>query len=202
MTRSPAAQRVLDKAMQLFEQQGYSSTSVAAIETAAGLSAGAGGLYRHFPTKQAILEAGVRDILQMHDTVRAVDFDTSNLSLRDELGLFVRGGLILIASQRALIRLFYRDLEAIPELHAEVKSRLVYTGTLEFATRLQQLAKRRGLPDDLDFEAVATIFAGAVTNVGVIQALLDEPPPVSHERFAEAWIDALVCLLEGGRPNA
>lgn len=35
------------------------------------------------------------------------------------------------------------------------------------------------------------MFAGAVTNVGVIEATLDEHPPVDDERFATTWVDVL-----------
>jgi len=46
-------------AMDLFGRQGYHATTIAQIEAAAGLSAGAGGLYRHFKSKRAVLEEGL-----------------------------------------------------------------------------------------------------------------------------------------------
>ena len=46
--------------MELFGRQGYQATTVAQIEAAAGLSAGAGGLYRHFRTKRGVLEEALR----------------------------------------------------------------------------------------------------------------------------------------------
>src|SRR4051794_41495878 len=45
--------------MDLFGRQGYHATTIAQIEAAAGLSAGAGGLYRHFKSKRAVLEEGL-----------------------------------------------------------------------------------------------------------------------------------------------
>ncbi|HEY3008994.1 MAG TPA: helix-turn-helix domain-containing protein, partial [Micromonosporaceae bacterium] len=45
---------IVAAAMELFGRQGYHATTVAQIEAAAGLSAGAGGLYRHFPSKRAL----------------------------------------------------------------------------------------------------------------------------------------------------
>ncbi|PIE07646.1 MAG: TetR family transcriptional regulator [Rhodobacterales bacterium] len=49
---------VLDAALTLFVNQGYASTSVAQIASAAGISKGA--VYLYFPSKQAILEGLVR----------------------------------------------------------------------------------------------------------------------------------------------
>ncbi|HUR48144.1 MAG TPA: helix-turn-helix domain-containing protein, partial [Acidimicrobiales bacterium] len=51
--------RIIDVAMELFGQRGYKGTSITAIEKAAGLAQGAGGIYHHFPSKHALLEAGI-----------------------------------------------------------------------------------------------------------------------------------------------
>ena len=51
-------QRLVAEAMRLFGEQGYAATTVAEIEAAAGLSPGSGSLYRHFPSKQALLAEG------------------------------------------------------------------------------------------------------------------------------------------------
>src|SRR5690349_15648193 len=51
--------QIIESAMRLFSRQGYRATTVAQIEEAAGLSPGSGGMYRHFPSKQAVLEATI-----------------------------------------------------------------------------------------------------------------------------------------------
>src|SRR5947209_19461156 len=51
--------RIIDAAMELFSEHGYRGTSITRIEEAAGLSPGAGGIYHHFPSKEALLTAGV-----------------------------------------------------------------------------------------------------------------------------------------------
>lgn len=49
--------------MRLFGEQGYAATSVAQIEDAAGLRPGAGGLYAHYRSKEALLRAGLEALL-------------------------------------------------------------------------------------------------------------------------------------------
>ena len=49
--------------MRLFGEQGYTSTSVAEIENAAGLRPGAGGLYAHYRSKEDLLRAGLKALL-------------------------------------------------------------------------------------------------------------------------------------------
>src|SRR3954447_13378526 len=63
MTRS-TRERIVVEALRLFADRGYAATSVAEIEAAAGLSPGAGGLYRHFPSKQEVLAAAVREHIE------------------------------------------------------------------------------------------------------------------------------------------
>ena len=52
--------RLLDAAIALFARQGYASTSVADIQQACGLSPGSGALYKHFPSKKALLQEATR----------------------------------------------------------------------------------------------------------------------------------------------
>ena len=59
--RLPTRARILNESMRLFAEQGYTATTVAKIEEAAGLSPGSGALYRHFASKQEILIAGFAD---------------------------------------------------------------------------------------------------------------------------------------------
>lgn len=49
--------RILDEALVLFAKQGVEATTITAIERAAGLAAGTGSMYRHFPHKDAIVTA-------------------------------------------------------------------------------------------------------------------------------------------------
>jgi AcrR family transcriptional regulator len=52
-------ERLVVEAMRLFSEQGYSQTSVAQIEQAAGLAAGSGALYHHFKSKEELVTAGI-----------------------------------------------------------------------------------------------------------------------------------------------
>lgn len=59
MAATPTRERLVTEAMRLFSTHGYEATTVTQIETAAGLSGGSGALYRHFKSKDALLEAGI-----------------------------------------------------------------------------------------------------------------------------------------------
>ncbi|HEY2767492.1 MAG TPA: TetR family transcriptional regulator, partial [Solirubrobacteraceae bacterium] len=69
---STTRDRIVDEAMSLFSQHGYAATSVAKIEAAAGLTPGAGGLYHHFASKEAVLAAGIERQLARLDALREI----------------------------------------------------------------------------------------------------------------------------------
>src|SRR3954470_22759271 len=67
----PTRDRIVDEAMRLFGERGYAATTIADIEAAAGLSSGAGGLYRHFRSTRALLDAGVLRESESHQELIA-----------------------------------------------------------------------------------------------------------------------------------
>jgi AcrR family transcriptional regulator len=59
-TPGTTRERIVDEAMRLFSEHGYTATSIAKIEAAVGLTPGAGGIYHHFASKEAV-RASSRD---------------------------------------------------------------------------------------------------------------------------------------------
>src|SRR2546427_673682 len=58
----PMRDQLVDAAIDLFSTKGYAATSVADIQTACGLTAGSGALYKHFSSKEELL----REVLRRH----------------------------------------------------------------------------------------------------------------------------------------
>lgn len=57
--RSETRNRILDVAMDLFVEHGVAGTTISEIERRVGLASGTGSLYRHFRSKEDVLEAAV-----------------------------------------------------------------------------------------------------------------------------------------------
>lgn len=184
--------------MELFSAKGYAVTTVADIERRAGLQPRAGGMYRHFSSKEAVLVEGVRSQLQSLSSLHAADGPVSNLDLHDLLLLFARVGLAQLAHQRSFHRILYRDLDAFPELLAEVEDQLVWSSARDLAGRFARMGKD-GLVREVDFEAVATIAVGALVNRSVIESTIGVAAPVDDDRLVEAWADLFAVYL---RPTA
>ena len=66
MERGNTKQEILEAALELFSVQGYEATSISQIAGAVGIRKAS--LYSHFESKQAILDALVKDILEQYAT--------------------------------------------------------------------------------------------------------------------------------------
>ena len=73
MNRVNTRERIKEAALPLFAEQGLAGTSIAAIETAAGLAPRAGAFYRHFPGKEALFEELARE--RITEAPDEFDFD-------------------------------------------------------------------------------------------------------------------------------
>ena len=56
----PTRDVLIDAALGLFAAEGYRGTTIRKIEQAAGLTPGAGGMYRHFKSKEELLMAAMK----------------------------------------------------------------------------------------------------------------------------------------------
>ena len=195
---SAARARVLTAAMRLFGAHGYAATTVTQIEQAAGLSPGSGAIYRHFPTKQAILEAGVAE--QIAAAGDLVDWfrDTATLDLLPlPAGLLVvaRAGLRRLEQECDLNRLVLRDLAQFPDLLARVGNEDIARVFEAFAGWLRAQGDHR----DVDVEAVAMVLMGAVTHLWIMQDVFGEHPAgVDEDRYLAAAVELAAALLSTG----
>ena len=97
--------RIKAAALALFAKHGFAGTSIAAIETAAGLAPRAGAFYRHFPGKEALFEELARERI----TETPDEFDIEGLGAfgdtRAELVALARRFEVAAERQAAYLRL-------------------------------------------------------------------------------------------------
>jgi AcrR family transcriptional regulator len=105
MVRVNTRERIKAVALPLFAEQGFAATSIAAIESAAGLVPRAGAFYRHFPSKEALFEEIARErITEIPD---AFDFEGLRAfgDTRAELVALARRFEIAVERQTPYLRL-------------------------------------------------------------------------------------------------
>lgn len=185
----PTRERIVEEALRLFAERGYSATSVAEIEAASGLSPGAGGLYRHFRSKEDVLASAVRGHvarteIQISQLLRGPS--TRALPLADRLALVCRSGLAKMREEQDLIRVLFRDLDKFPHLVREIREGLVnplYDAIAAWLGDQPEFARTAA-----DWPAIASVLGGAVVNFWLTNEQLDQPPSrVDEDRFVAGW---------------
>src|SRR5512139_2204954 len=183
-------ERIVAESLRLFAERGYSATSVAEIEAASGLSPGAGGLYRHFRSKEEVLTAAIREHItrtkQQLDEVleQASTFEERPLEVR--LRLTCQAGLAKMREEQDLIRVLFRDLDQFPHLIEEIRDGIVNPLYDGIAAWLSEQPEYAGT--DEDWPAIASILGGAVVNYWLANESMYEPPTrIDEKRFVKSW---------------
>ena len=197
-------QRIITEAMRLFGKKGYKATTVAEIEAAAGLSPGAGGLYRHFPSKRELLAEGVRQQVAAGEELVALISDPAAFAeqpLRERLAVLARAGLRRLDQERDLNRLLVRDLASFPDLLAAVGEgelgRVYRAVTRWLADQAGPAAPAR------DWEALAVVLVGTVAHYWLLCDVFGRHPSgVDEDRYVAAVAELAAGILEAGGGGA
>src|SRR3954454_24456498 len=179
-------ERVLDGAMDLFARQGYRATTIAQIEQAAGLAPGAGGLYRHFPSKRALLEAGLRRQFDVGRELAEL-LDPASVPAGDPVAALVavaRAALRRLEQERDLNRVLVRDLADFPDLLVEVRDRELRRVHRALVAWLGASPSVRDAAD-ADIDALAAVLMGAVSHFWILRDVFggEHPLGVDEERY-------------------
>lgn len=189
--RTRAAERILREAMRLFAERGYERTSIADIQAAAGLAPGSGALYKHFPSKEAVLAAGMDDFIAEAGRAREL-IRTVPGPAEDALGVLGRAAMQMLADDRDVLRIVWRELEQFPALRDEVRERRMQATYAAIADWLRERASRGELRVE-DPEATAAVLLGSLTSFKLFQALFGESPiHLDDARFVEAWLRVML----------
>ena len=186
---SPTRDRLLDEAMRLFGDRGYDATSVAEIERSAGLTPGAGGLFHHFRTKEAVLVAGIERQLARLEAVRQIRGAIPPLgNLRAELTLVARYVFLELEEEQELLRVLISESRQRPHLLAGAVEQVVRGTFNEFAA----LLGRSG-----GTEVGAALALGSLVAFASAELLLGQSPvEADREDVIATWVDMVMGLVD------
>lgn len=185
--------RIIAAASRCFARKGYAGTTIADIEVEAGYSPRAGGLYRHFASKKAILDAVIdaavagNDVMVAEMAATAPPPGTPSAVVAEAI---VRRALAELDRQADLFKIVFRDLDQFPELVAKVRDGL---GNATAALAAALAAAHPGV----DAEAIAAVAVGPTIDFKLKQHLLGFTPlGISEDRFVQAWVRTFSSLYE------
>lgn len=200
---APTRQRLLQQGMRLFAERGFRATAVGDIEAAVGLQPRRGALYKHFASKQALLEAAVRTRL---DGAAAGAIEISALDQTVALGadpellrpiILGLGQWFLEEMDRLqdLTRVVEHEGRRMAALTAEVKRDIVDLSYRTAAALIASIAP--GTPDP---EATALLVLGPLVALRRTAWTFGRPPlDIDDDRALTAWTElTLVALVSWG----
>lgn len=179
--------RLLAEGMRLFGEQGYSATSVAQIELAAGLSPGSGSLYKHFRSKEELLSAGLDRLLSGGQELTDLMVSAIPPGPADVHAAFdavARASLRRMDADRDLTRLLFRGLDGFPELMERFSDSEI-VGYHRAGTAM--LASLAGDGAAEDWPAIVTFLQGALAHFWLLTDLFgSHPTGVDTDRLVAA----------------
>ncbi|WP_344270908.1 TetR/AcrR family transcriptional regulator [Actinomadura napierensis] len=185
--------RIIDVAMELFARNGYKGTSVAQIERAVGLTPGAGGIYHHFRSKEAVLSAGIERHLGRVAALRDIRHVFAGVGdLRTELTLTARYALTELDNEAELLRIVASEARARPELVEDAVQQIIGAAYGGFAGWLRDSA---GVPQE-KADAIAAVGLSALLSSRLLRALLGtDPIGVDDDTLVATWVDMILSQL-------
>jgi AcrR family transcriptional regulator len=193
---TPTRERILDEAMRLFSEHGYAATSIAKIEAASGLTPGAGGLYHHFASKEAVLAAGIERQLSRLAALREIRQVLGSLEdLKAELTLTARYILAELDSESELLRILASDVRNRPQVLKTAVEQLVSSMFTGFATWIGERAERT-IPTE-EANAIAGFGLGSLLSSRLLRDVLGIPSQVDDVVLVDTWVHTMIAALSG-----
>jgi AcrR family transcriptional regulator len=187
--------RLLDEAIRLFAERGYDATSVADIQQACGLTPGSGALYKHFPSKTALLEGAVHRNLELMARRRTTAVADLPDDPREALRLLAGVVWAVLDSEGDLVRIMIREFAGFPEMFETMWQAVVahlYNQCTDWISTLRD----SGTASVTDPRATAAVLVASLTYYPILELLIGHTPgDVEPQRFLDAWLDHAVRTL-------
>lgn len=188
-------ERIIDEGMALFSRHGYAATSVAKIEAAAGLTAGAGGLYHHFKSKEAVLAAGIERQLSRLEALREIRRVLTPVGdLKAELTLIARYILTELDTESELLRILATESRNRPQLLETAVDQLVNSTFQGFASWIEERTGPRS--DGVAPAAIATLGLGSLLSSRLLRNVFDVPAVVEDDELVDGWVQMMLGSLQ------
>lgn len=187
-------ERLIDATLTLVAQHGFDGVSVGDIETGAGLAPRSGALYKYFPSKLAVLEAGLERHLA---AVAGVEVDLHDAPLGDpatEITAMARWLLAELDAERTITHVIEREGDRLPEVRDRMRAGISDRGYRIAAAFIERWAVDRAAA--VDREVLGVLMVGALINFRRSTWTFGAPPlGLDDERFIADFVTLCTALI-------
>ena len=192
--------------MALIAERGFNGVTVGEIEAAVGLAPRRGAMYKHFPSKKALVEAALEErIAQVNDLSHVVDWFATDEALADRrraLRVIAQTALDELTREKFINQIIEKDGHRFPELRDRMRAEMVDPGYRHAERALGILIGSVHGPDspvatETDTPAVAAVVLSALVHHRRQEWLLGSPPnDIATERFLDSWVEITLRALK------
>lgn len=186
--------KLLDAGLQLFSEKGFDGTSVMDIEAAVGLKPGNGSFYRHFKSKEDLMEQVVhREIESVrHWRNEMIVPDEDDMDMEKIRRTFVES-LESMEAIKDLINLLAREYGQgrFPELMANLKALLMDDG-IEAFREDYRAAIKKGVLLDMDPRILSSILMSSLVGYHLANMYFgSELGGVNRQEFTDGLVELI-----------
>lgn len=189
-------ERILDAAWRLFLKQGFAGTTISQIEGAASLARGTGSFYRHFRSKEDVLQAAVDREVDRLDAVRTFgpEPEETGGDVRVALAIEFQRRLDNLRRLHPLMVLLHREREHLGPSREHLGERVIGRSLEVRSSRLASWMSRGDIPER-DADALAATVMCALTGFHLSREFFGSSPGSLGD---EEFVSTLVDLILGG----
>lgn len=186
-------QHILDVALRMFSQQGVSSTSLAEIAKAAGVTRGA--IYWHFKNKSdlfsEIWELAKPNIDELETEYQA-KFPDDPLSVLREILVYILEATVTEERRRLLMEIIFHKCEFVGEMAVvqQAQRNLCVESYDRIEQTLRHCITAKMLPEDLLTRRAAIIMRGYIS--GLMESWLFAPQAFDLKKEARDYVAVLL----------
>ncbi|HQF94066.1 MAG TPA: TetR/AcrR family transcriptional regulator [Microthrixaceae bacterium] len=191
---------LLDAGLELIAERGFDSVTVGDIEERAGFVRRGGTLYKHFASKQDLLDEGVRRHVESLAKLDGLDDLGPLPDRRSELIVLGRWILRRLSNEETVSRIIEKEGHRLPGIVAQMRDGVSEAGYGAMAGYL----RRSGVVDDADPDALAVVLLGSLVNLRRSAWTFGRPPSgVDDERAGQAWATVVEAVIDAeGTPES
>ena len=179
--------RILESAIELFDELGYGETGLADVLQRAGVSKGA--FYYHFDSKEAVATAIIEDYRRRNAEVVRERSDISAPLLDQIVSATFTSAALLDEDKSA--RIGNQLLQAQSQI-SSAGSRIYASWTADFVSAFTKGVEEVGMRDGIEPAAIAEAAWAGVLGCHLLSSAIGDDP---YSRLARAWRSLMLAML-------
>ena len=185
-SREARRAQILDRALDVFAEQGYHRASVTDLVKAAGVARGT--FYLYFDGKEAIFLELLEQLLsEFRSKIVGADTGPNAQPLSDQLARIVAGILTTLQDNQPLTRIIFREAIGVDEA-VDQKLRDFYDELFAYIAATLHLGEAVNFTRPVQTEIVATCILGSLRGV-VRRYVVDQEDPFDPLEVARVIVD-------------